>query len=48
MQGWGFWDRDLARGQWPLAWEPEDRKGTQQDLGALIKDQEVQRWEEEG
>lgn len=36
----------LSQSQWPLAWEPEDRKGTQQDPGAPIKDQEAQRWEE--
>lgn len=46
-QGWGYWYR-LSKSQWPLAWEPEDRKGTGQDLGALIKGQEAQRWEEEG
>ena len=46
--GVGLLVQRLSQSQWPLAWEPEDRKGTQQDPGAPIKDQEAQRWEEVG
>lgn len=46
--GVGLLVQRLSQSQWPLAWEPEDRKGTQQDPGAPIKDQEGQRWEEAG
>lgn len=45
--GVGLLVQRLNKSQWPLAWEPEDRKRTRQDLGALIKSQKSQRWGEE-
>lgn len=30
-----------------MAWEPEDRKGTWPDLGALSKGQEILRWDKQ-
>lgn len=37
----------LSKSWWPLAWEPEDRKGTWPDLGALSKGQETLRWDKQ-
>lgn len=35
--GVGLLVQRLSKSWWPLAWEPEDRKGTWPDLGALSK-----------
>lgn len=45
--GVGLLVQRLSKSWWPLAWEPEDRKGTWPDLGVLSKGQEALRWDKQ-